>query len=196
VRSRRLTRCDTCGLNRGLCVCATLPELRTRTHIVILTHRVELTKSTNTARLAARMLGDRAQIISSADAPSPSATSPTHRGTWLLFPSEDALPLEDVAAQVASLVVPDGTWTQARRMARRHPLCRDLPRVRLNATAPSSYQLRRAPHPSGLCTLEAIAEALRLLEGDACASQMLESFHEWVERALRLRAGAHNFPAD
>jgi DTW domain-containing protein len=189
MRSRRLNRCQTCGLSESLCVCAAIPALYPRTRVVILAHRVELAKSTNTGKLVARMLGERAELARS-DSPWEPCVNPSD--AWVLFPSDDALPLEHVVADVGSLIVPDGTWGQARRMARRHPRCKDLKKVRLTNPPRSAYVLRHSARETGLCTLEAIAHALRVLEGDACADPMLAAFTEWVERALRVRAGAHN----
>lgn len=188
MRSRRLQRCSICGLSPNLCVCAALPALAPTRRVVILAHRIELSKSTNTGRLAARMLGERAELATS-DAPWQPSPQP---GTWVLFPSDDALPLEQIAGEVNTLIVPDGTWQQARRIARRHARCRDLNKVWLASPPPSRYALRRSALRSGLCTLEAIAHALRILEGDACADVMLAAFGDWVERALRVRAGAHH----
>jgi DTW domain-containing protein YfiP len=192
MRSRRLNRCQTCGLSESLCVCGAIPTLFPRTRIVILTHRVELTKSTNTGKLVARMLGERVELARS-DSPWEPRENPGD--AWVLFPSDDALPLEQVAAEVGSLVVPDGTWPQSRRMGQRHPRCKDLKKVRLTSPLRSAYALRNSsPKETRLCTLEAVAHALRILEGDTIADLMLAAFAVWVERALRVRAGAHNLP--
>lgn len=243
MRSRRVSRCHGCRLSLSLCCCALLPQLSPRTRVVVLAHRVELTRSTNTGRIVARILGAQAELESSHapwdydcdcdcdrewQEPSPNAADGsaeiygqphtnartgvqaehTSRGanrlgrtmesspntTWVLFPTETAAPLEEVAGQVDTLIVPDGTWGQARRIVRRHARCKGLPAVRLSSPGRSQYALRRAPTETGLCTIEAVAEALRILEGDACADQMLSAFSLWRQRALLVRAGAHNLP--
>lgn len=170
-----------------MCICPELPALRPRTRIVILAHRIELLKPTNTAKLVKTMLGASATLMQSdlRCAPEPVGKR------WVLFPSDDAQPLEQVADQVDELLIPDGTWGQARNIARRHPACAELTPVRLTNAAPSSYHLRRQGDHAGLCTLEAVAEALRIIEGAACADALLGAFSAWVERALLVRAGAH-----
>ncbi len=193
MRSRRLARCSTCGLNAQLCVCALLPRLRPRTQICVVAHRTELHKSTNTAKLAVRML-DGATLRGRGDEneAEPSIADSSSTRSFLLFPSPDAIPLGAVlGAGVSRLVVPDGTWTQAKRIGRRDPACRGLACVRLEAPPASAYRLRRNAREDGLCTLEAIAEALRVLEGDELADAMLQVFRTWVGRAERLRAGDH-----
>ena len=188
MRTKRLTRCGNCGLSQNLCICSTLPALTTRTRIVLLSHRIELGKTTNTAKLVASMLGEHAELIQSHTPWEPS--DPNH--TFVLFPTDDAVPLENVLSEVRCLIIPDGTWVQARRIARRHPACAKLKKVQLTAAVRTSYTLRRSHLANGLCTLEATAEALRMLEGPATAESMHEAFKQWVERAQLVRAGAHD----
>lgn len=191
MRTRRLIRCQGCGLSDSLCVCSSLPVLAPATRIVILAHRVELAKSTNTGRLVARMLGERA-VLQLHDAEwQPELSS---QGAYVLFPADDAQPLEHVADRIQTLIVPDGTWAQTRRLARKHPGCKDLPKVCLTDAPRSAYALRRARLHGGLCTLEAVAHALRVLEGNTCADTLMTVFASWVERALMVRAGAHAQP--
>jgi len=192
MRTKRLSRCKGCGLSLNLCLCTSLPELSAVTRIVVLAHRVELAKSTNTGRLATRMLGASAELVQSHE---PWQSSHAPGETVVLFPTDDALPLEELAGEVRCVIVPDGTWAQARRLARRHPACASLRKVRLRATLRSIYTLRRSHLENGLCTLEAVAETLRILEADSCAEPMLAAFAQWVERALLVRAGAHDMRA-
>src|SRR5689334_18917938 len=114
MRTRRLIRCQGCGLSDSLCVCSSLPRLTPATRIVVLAHRVELAKSTNTGRLVTRMLGERA-VLQLHDAEWPAELS--GQGAYVLFPADDAQPLERVADSIQTLIVPDGTWAQTRRLA-------------------------------------------------------------------------------
>ncbi len=191
IRSRRLQRCGGCGLNEPLCVCTLMPRLSPKTRILLVAHRTELVKPTNTAKLVVRMLeGTSLRARGELGEAEPEALA---EGSFLLFPSPGAISLSAaIAAGLTHLVVPDGTWTQAKRIARRDPACRALTHVRLETPAPSAYRLRRNLREDGLCTLEAIAEALRALEGDVIADAMLDVFHIWVARAERLRAGDHD----
>lgn len=187
MRTKRLTRCAGCGLSQNLCVCSTLPVLSTRTRIVLLSHRIELAKPTNTAKLVARMLGGQAQLIQSHIPWQPEAPAET----FVLFPTDDAIPIEQIQPRIRTLIIPDGTWVQARRIARRHLACQNLTKVQLTAAPASQYTLRRSHLTNGLCTLEAAAEALRILEGESSTEPMLTAFKTWVERAQLVRAGAH-----
>jgi DTW domain-containing protein YfiP len=156
--------------------------------VIIVAHRSELNKSTGTARLVARML-DQATLLSRSD--SEPREPLASEGAVLLFPSEQSVPLSSLPFRPTTLVVPDGTWAQARRIVRRDPYCQGLAHVRLDVQRESAYQLRRNPRPGGLCTLEAVAEALRVLDGDVLAGTLLSVFADWVMRSQRVRAGDH-----
>lgn len=184
-------RCNSCMMHQSLCICALVPKLVTRTRLVLLLHRAEQRKSTNTGQLAAACLhnahiivrGDRDQV----EAPLPIADGST---PLLLFPAADAEPLEQVARRLAgpvTLLVPDGNWRQAGKMRKRVPGLADLPCVTLPARIPGNYRLRRATHDDDMATLEAIARAFELLEGaagPALCEAMLRPFHAMVDRTL------------
>src|SRR5262249_26017161 len=66
------------------------------------------------------------------------------------------------------LVVPDGSWRQARRMLQRVPGLAAMPRIsfaaELATSAPAMTRLRTPPLAEGLSTIEAIARALGAIE--------------------------------
>ena len=115
MRSRKLTRCGGCALYPDLCVCSSLPALQSRTEVVVLLHRLERYKTTNTGRLAARTLA-RGQSATR-DRFASIEVTPVPR-SYVLFPKPDAMPLtEAIAHGIDRLIVPDGTWPQAGRLA-------------------------------------------------------------------------------
>jgi len=181
-------RCAGCGLPTSRCLCAALPRLDVRTRVVVVMHRIEALRSTNTGRLAAAMLA-RASLRIRGDRDRPDELPPAGR-RLVLFPAEGARPLAPAdAADDLILVVPDGTWSQARRIHRRDPAARDAETVTLPTVATSAYALRRNAREGGLCTLEAIAAALAVLEGPSVATVLREVFARWHERATAARDG-------
>jgi DTW domain-containing protein YfiP len=110
--------------------------------------------------------------------------------TLLLFPHAEARPLEDWrgAGRPITLVVPDGTWRQAKKARRRVAGLSDLPCVSLPATGPSAYRLRHAARPNRLATIEAIARALQILEGPTAGDEIQRRldhiFRVMVDRTL------------
>jgi DTW domain-containing protein YfiP len=79
------------------------------------------------------------------------------------------------------LVVPDGTWRKARKLLHLNPLLAALPRVTLAAGAVSRYRLRKAPGPGALSTVEAIAQALQVLETPTSFEPLLRPFEALIE---------------
>jgi DTW domain-containing protein YfiP len=155
----------------GLCLCDLIPRprLETRTRLILVIHRYEDRKPTNTGRLAAECLA-RSEVIVRGHASQPTSPFACDPGTQplLLFPHEGAPLLHEVTldARPVTLVVPDGNWRQASRVRQRVPGLRDVPCVSLPAGAPSRYRLRAEAHEAGLATIEAIARTLGVLEGD------------------------------
>jgi DTW domain-containing protein YfiP len=178
----------------NLCVCALIPSPRlvTRTRLVLLIHRYEERKPTNTGRLAAECLANSEVVVRGHEAqPTPAFVSAPDRQPLLLFPHEGATPLAELLvadgsrfARPVTLIVPDGNWRQASKVRQRVPGLRDVPCVALPAAEPSSYRLRSEPHAAGLSTLEAIARAMGLLEGDHVRRVLEGVFRAMVERTL------------
>jgi DTW domain-containing protein len=174
-------------MHRVLCVCPLLPRLETRTRIVLFVHRLEARKSTNTGRLAALCLSN-SEIVLRGDEARPDEPFAGAPGTrpLLLFPHPGARPLASEAAgdHPVTLVVPDGTWRQASKVQKRVPGLDALPCVTLPSEGPSTYRLRQRPHEDGLSTLEAIARAMGVLEGETVRRELERVFLVTVERTL------------
>jgi DTW domain-containing protein YfiP len=182
-------RCVRCRMLGGLCVCALLPDppLRTRTRLVLFMHRDEERKTTNTGRLACQCIaGSDIRVRGNQHQPSAPFVAPPGTRPLLLFPYDDAAPLDRLppSPDPFTLIVPDGTWRQARRVRARVPGLDSVPCVRLPAGEPSAYGLRTEHRPDGLATMEAIARAFELLEGPHVRAALDRVFLAMVERTL------------
>ncbi len=166
-----------------LCICAIIPRVETRTRLLLVLHQLEDRKPTNTGRLAARCLVNSAVVARDGSAPAAlwQGTQPV-----LLFPIPEARPLEQWrdTGRPLTLVVPDGTWRQANKARRRVPGLSELPCAALPATTRSGYRLRHDKRPDRVSTIEAIAMALRILEGPAAAEPLERIFRIMVDRTL------------
>lgn len=176
-----------------MCVCEHIPSIALETRLVLVLHRREFKKTTNTGVLAARALTNSdIAIWGDSDAPlaDDALLPPGHHGV-VLTPSEDAIPLDAAAAlalpRPVALVVPDGTWRQALKMPRRIPALAALPRVTLPAGPLTRYHLREETHAHGLATFEAIARALGALEGPEVQARLEALFDRYVDATLRTR---------
>ena len=170
-----------------LCICALIPRVATRTRLLLVLHQLEDRKPTNTGRLAARCLVNSA-VTARGAGPAAGAPATLWQGTQpvLLFPTAEARPLEEWrdAGQPLTLVVPDGTWRQANKARRRVAGRADLPCVALPPVVRSSYRLRHDRRLDRVSTLEAIALALRILEGPEAAEPLERIFRIMVDRTL------------
>jgi DTW domain-containing protein len=182
-------RCARCAL-RPPCACDLLAPLPVRTRFVIVRHVRETDKSSNSARWASLLLprcelrtwAGRCDALTHMDVGRP--------GDCLLFPDGGAVPQSrGPPALPERVVVLDGTWRQVRRMLRALPALQRLPRLSLGPRAPRPrVRLRAAPAPGYVSTLEAIAGAVAILEGDALG-QALEARHRAVVARARAARG-------
>jgi DTW domain-containing protein YfiP len=189
-------RCPRCRMHGSLCLCERIPRIETRTRLVLVIHRYEDRKPTNTGRLAVECLPN-SEVIVRGHAAHPSTSLPLSPDVQpvVLFPHEDAVPIDRFAgsSRPVALIVPDGSWRQASKVRNRVPGLRDLPCASLPRGAASAYRLRVDAHEQGLATIEAIARALRILEGErgeAVARALDVVFRAMVERTLWARGSA------
>lgn len=97
-------------------------------------------------------------------------------------------PLADQAAGLAGLkglIALDGNWAQAKALWWRNPWLTKLRRFVVVPDGPSLYgDLRREARPDAVSTLEAVALALQVLEGDAAVRErLLVPFRELLAKA-------------
>jgi DTW domain-containing protein YfiP len=184
-------RCPRCRLHTDLCACRLLTPTDVAAQILLVTHKFEHRKATNTGHLAVQCLkGARLCLRGREDSPDDPVVWDPDRTPLFLFPCRDAVPLDTWHAAQAtkptaiSLIVPDGTWRQANRVRRRVPGLADIQAVSLPSPQQSYYQLRHTHVGSRLATFEAIALALGILEGPAIETHLLHVFRAIVDRAL------------
>ncbi len=180
-------RCAICRMHGSLCICGLVPRLATRTRLLLVIHRAEERKSSNTGTLAARCLVHSDIVVRGhEDRPTPPFVADADTQPVFLFPHEDAVPLERFARsdKPVTLIVPDGTWRQASKVRARVSGFRDVPCASLPLEARSIYRLRAEAHDHALSTIEAIARAMGILEGPHVRRAIEHVFRAMVERTL------------
>ena len=176
-------QCPRCLRPQTHCLCPLIPHLDSRTRVLVLQHPSEVSHALNTARLAALGLSNAELIVGEVFEDLPKLLNQPGYQARLLFPAEDAQPLQVYAPndQPMLLVVPDGTWRKARKMLHLNPLLAALPRVTLAEGGVSRYRLRKAPGPGALSTIEAIVQALETLEAPTTFAPLLKPFEALIE---------------
>jgi len=148
--------------------------------LYLLSHERELTKSTNTGKLAQRCLGRRVEVIVwRRTEPNEDLVNELKLGkAALLFPRLEGESVQDVSDQeFESYIILDATWQQARKMYRQSPYLKLAPKVSLNNVNASTYRLRRNQIEDGLSTVECVIELLKIMGENAKVIELSEAFH-------------------
>lgn len=185
--------CEACGASPIACLCDVVPRIELKTKICLVIHHRELSRRSNTGLLATRALvnsevrvrGERREALDLKD-----LLTRQYR-SFLFYPSADAVELDQALvmqdARPIQLLVPDGTWRQARKIHSRHPELTDLPRVKISTPNNSIFQLRAQSKPERMATLQAIAHGLGIIEGDSVRAQLMKLYQAKIERTLKGR---------
>lgn len=181
--------CARCQRPRSVCYCAHLSELETRTRVVFLQHPREELLGIGTARMANLCLPGSELHVGlrwSGSAALDAILADRERPAALLFPGPTA---QDVGTSPPpgpiTLIVVDGTWSQAKKIVKETPELAALPRYTFVPPAPSNYRIRREPREDFLSTIESLAHVLGVLEGDPERFRALHApFHAMVEAQL------------
>ena len=178
-------QCSRCLRPQTHCLCALIPQLDSRTRVLLLQHPSEVGHALNTARLADLGLLNAELRVGEVFEGLATLLNPPGYQARLLFPGEDAQLIDTAEPSDESLpwllVVPDGTWRKARKLLHLNPLLAQLPRATLPEGAVSRYRLRKAPGPGALSTLEAIVQALEILEAPTSFAPLLRPFEALIE---------------
>ena len=108
----------------------------------------------------------------------------------MLYPGPGARDiLREPPTGPVTLVVVDGTWSQAKTVVRDNPILHGLPRYAFVAPEVSEYRIRREPDDAFCSTIEALMHALGALEGDPARFRaMLAPFRAMVDAQLARKA--------
>jgi DTW domain-containing protein YfiP len=184
-RGFRSERCPVCSLPPASCICAHIAKANnSKVHVVLFRHPKEKKRASGTGFLALACMsnvtllepGEEARLFSG-EFPGPIA---------MLFPpdGEDQLfaPAAHPDLRPGTIVVPDGSWNEARRMVRRHSNVRAIPRV-----SPQWEHSRWIANPlrqdkwNRPCTAEALGMWLEEQGETEVAAQLRKSLHAFVE---------------
>ena len=185
-------QCPRCLRPITHCLCALIPSLDSRTRILLLQHPSEVNHALNTARLAALGLNNAQLVVGEVFDDLATLLNPPGYQARLLFPADDAQSLQTYTPsdQPLLLIVPDGTWRKARKLLHLNPLLAALPRVTLAGESVSRYRLRKAPGPGALSTVEAIVQALQVLEAPTSFDALLKPFDALIDGQIAAMGAA------
>lgn len=122
--------------------------------------------------------------------------------TYLLYPSPDAHDCESVELSPQStVIVVDGTWSEAGKIVRRNPVLATLPKLTFHRELRSRYRIRKQPKDYCLSTLECIGHMLTLnaayskrREDTESYQRLFDGFDKMVEQQLQYFPRMHEHP--
>jgi hypothetical protein len=166
-----------------------VPRVENKTQVFVLQHPKERSHPIGTARFAKLGLANsRVEVAWDANAQELEAPDWLPPDAALLYPSSTAADLESMAPdeRPKNLVVLDGTWHTARSLFRDKVWLQRLPQVRLSPASPSNYRIRREPREDFVSTIEAIVQALRVLEPETQGfDALLSAFDSMIDDQLK-----------
>jgi DTW domain-containing protein YfiP len=186
-------RCARCRRPTVVCYCAALPSIETATRVIILQHPRERDMPIGTARMATLCLPNSELLVGmrwGEHARFTAAIADPARTPILLYPGADA---KDLLAEPpqgpVTLVMVDGTWSQAKTLVRDNPILQSLPRYAFRAPEASHYRIRKEPRDEYCSTIEALMHSLGALEHDPAKFRaLLDPFHKMVDAQLAAQA--------
>lgn len=158
---------------------------------MILQHPRERDNAIGTARMASLCLPGSELLVGVSWDDHPGlarALSAPDRPPALLFPGPGAKNiLTERPAHPITLIVVDGTWSQAKNLVRDNDVLKALPRYAFEAPEPSEYRIRKEPDVTFVSTIEALMHVLGVLE-DRPFRALLEPFRAMVDAQLAHQA--------
>ncbi|WKE63966.1 DTW domain-containing protein [Gallaecimonas kandeliae] len=172
--------CPDCERLRIHCICALVGPVPAKTRVLLVQYPGEERHPLGTAALVKKAL-PHSQLLRTQAV---EALPLEWRDAALLFPGPQSSCLSQVPAPPRQLVVLDGTWRKALRLYEQSPALKVLPQVSLPMGEGSRYLLRKSRKDGALSTVEAVCQALALLEPGLDLSPLEQAFDDLIQRAL------------
>jgi DTW domain-containing protein len=188
--------CYDCWKAQELCLCKEVREIDHPLDIGIVFHPRERKNPINTGRLAYLSLKNVWHAVGvEMDEVSDfrKHVSQYKAGEiGLLYPSKDAMPLEEAPSNLKCLIVVDGTWNEAKKMIHRSPSLKKLPHFSFIPRRESNYRIRKEPAPHCVSTIEATVTCLQahdISRGEEPQEyrELLDLFDKMVDNQLEFK---------
>jgi DTW domain-containing protein len=192
-RASRHNRCPLCKIQKSLCFCDEIKTFACNTKLSVIIHRKELFLPSNTVNLLKRNFPQLSMVSRGTplDEEQNELILDENYYPLFLYPDENAVELNNELLSTISkpiqLIIPDGTWRQAKKMKRRTEQLSDVTSIKLTGDFKSTYSLRKQKYENGLSTYEAVAKALGIIESKELEQVMLQQFKIMNDRFSQTR---------
>lgn len=198
ARGKLVNRCGKCQIHPDHCICDLSPNISSEVDFILIFHRDEIFKPSNSGRLIAdtfpentfafcwdRKFPDK-ELISLIEDP--------NRDCYIVFPAEDTDTREILntpkmnSGKKLTLILLDATWRQGRRMFNFSQWLAKLPVLRIVPSEKADYASRKAHQEDYLSTAESAALALSSAGYPDLAKPLLEYFSAFNQRYMSMRS--------
>lgn len=187
--------CNLCGLKPDWCLCDQIAPAASKTMISVIIHITEMNRRSNSGHFAAKCLA-KSKVIPYGvpwDKFDHSKLTSGNKKPLLLFPGSENIVSRSAGDSQKHLVVVDGNWRQAKRMFQKLLRTNEFEWVSLPKETSGGFALRDSSMKAGtVSTMEAIAIALRELEGEAIYDHLNSYFNRFVKAHQMARKGLKN----
>ena len=185
ARGKSVVRCEHCQLASFACLCTWRPSAASRCDFVLLMHRDEVFKPTNTGRLISDIFPNNTYAFAwsrtEPDAELLQLLNDPARQCFVIYPSAEnesreiysTIPVSD---RLPTFILLDGTWKQSSRMFHLTRWLDNVPVLRLPETLLRSYAVRKSHQDHYLSTFEAAALCLQVADEPHQSEIMLDYF--------------------
>lgn len=201
ARGKSVVRCELCQLADYACLCPWRPTLASRCDFILLMHRNEVFKPTNSGRLVADVLPLQTHVFCWSRTEPPQALlqllADTSRQCFIVFPAETADPADSDARavfheiprseKIPTFILLDGTWKQSGRMFHLSQWLKTIPCVSLPIVQGRGYAMRKSHQDDYLSTAEAASLCLQMASEAQNSKILLDYFQLFNEHYLATR---------
>lgn len=201
ARGKSVIRCHRCQMAEFACMCQWRPSLAIKAEFVLLMHRIEVFKPTNTGRLIADIFPQQTHAYCwSRTGPSPELLAllkDPQRLCVIVYPVDSAalenqrqlyssFPVDE--KRTITFILLDGTWKQSGRMFHLSRWLDSVDCVALPDSIVRGYAVRKSHEESYLSTAEAAALCLAMAGEHSSSEVLLDYFQLFNLHYLATRA--------
>jgi len=200
ARGKSVVRCERCQLATYACICEWQPKLESRVEFVLLLHRIEVFKPTNTGRLIADLFPTQTNAFCWSRTEPEKALldllNDESRQCFIVFPADTpeakAKPREvftEIPAneKIKTFILLDATWKQSGRMFHLSRWMEHVPCVSLPTGNLRGYAVRKSHQDDYFSTAEAAALCLQMAGEHHNSDSLLDYFQLFNEHYLATR---------
>jgi DTW domain-containing protein len=200
ARGKSVVRCDHCQLADYACICDWQTQLNSRVEFVLLLHRNEVFKPTNTGRLIADIFpGQTHAYCWSRTEPEQALLDLLHdenRQCFIVYPADSATSATKlrqvyvelpVNQKIKTFILLDATWKQSSRIFHLSRWLEEVPCVSLPEGTMRGYAVRKSHQDNYLSTAEAAALCLQMAGEQKNCEVLLDYFQLFNEHYLATR---------